>query len=320
MSDFDDFMFGSQKPAPAPKPAISQVRVVSQPPGVLPNPFIDDKKVNERLGACDFCEVVTLKSDLTFHKNGYACARCFEGFKDITPAQAERVVADIQAQASAAFEMFTPPVVAAVPATPKRTNSDKKVDSAKPARAASFGPIVPPDASPPEQPVEREQTGIDKLGLPSAAVKALMRNGYETLADLRKNRIDIPSVRGVGQKSVDAIMAILDKDAPPAQEAPEATPPAKATLQLVALPIVVTVGKVAIIVEPESMRTIDLDSIVGGAPNAVEVTQRFLETTPLDAVKPTRLHVLSSAEYADAVVNWARANNIPVFGVAPKNG
>jgi hypothetical protein len=217
--------------------------------------------------------------------------------------------------------IVTPSAAVALAEAAKTVESTAPVLTRADKRVVTYGPIVPPDAKPPELPVEREQTGIDKLGLPSAAVKALMRAGFETLADLRARRLELPAVKGVGDKSLDAIYSALDRDgrqpepAPEVEAAPASSPaPVKFSLQLVALPLVVTVGKVAMLVMPDSMRVVDLDSIVGGAPNAVEVTTAFLESTPLADVAPTRLHVMSGASYVDAVVQWAHKNGIPVFG------
>ena len=205
-------------------------------------------------------------------------------------------------------------VSSALPEAPQApvpvTNGSRRVDSGK----QTFGPYVPPDAAPPEQPVEREQTGIDKLGLPVAAVKALMRSNFSTLADLRARRYEIPAIRGVGAKSVDAINELLGGvEAPQSVQALEDK---QTTISLVALPLVITIGKVAMLVAPDSMRLVDLDSIVGGADNAVELTQIFLESTPLDNAQPTRLHVMQGASYVAAVIEWATRRGIPVFGNA----
>jgi hypothetical protein len=184
-------------------------------------------------------------------------------------------------------------------------------------RAFEFGPIVPPDAAPPEQPVAREDKPVDRLGLPAAAVRVLMRNGFETLGDLRARRLDLPSLRGIGSKSLDAINAALDADgATPGVEAVDVAAGADVTRTVVvsALPVVVTIGAIAMRSAPDNARVLDLDDIVGDAPNAVEVIAAFLAATPFDQVAPTRLHARAAAPYVDALLDWARSAGVMVFG------
>jgi hypothetical protein len=64
---------------------------------------------------------------------------------------------------------------------------------------------------------------------------------------------------------------------------------------------------------PDTACILDLDDIVGDAPNAAEVIAAFLASTPFEALAPTRLHARSAAPYVEALCDWARATGVMVF-------
>ena len=53
---------------------------------------------------------------------------------------------------------------------------------------------------------------LKSLGLSNRAFNALIRNGIQTVADLRKlTRQDLENFHGLGNKSIDEIAAILEQ-------------------------------------------------------------------------------------------------------------
>lgn len=250
---------------------------------------------------CAYCGAMTsnlISSACPGCRGDVAAFELSEHF-DALAALDERRAALLVEGAAALQAMHDANVIVSKPVEPKRV---------------SYGPIVPPDAAPPEQPVAREEKAIDRIGLPTAAVKVLMRNGFETIADLRERRHEIASLRGIGAKTVEAIGAALDVDAVPGVDAAAPDGDATVIVRVVALPVVVTVGKLAMLVEPGDMRVVDLDDILDGVPNAVEVLAAFLNSAPFADGKVTRLHVRAAAAYVDQVIEWARSTGVAVFG------